>query len=40
MASRMRGVFTEILEDQAHSILHRVKVKSEQRRLAQERLLK
>jgi carbon monoxide dehydrogenase subunit G len=40
MASRMRGLFTEILEDQAHSILHRVKVKSEQRRLAQERLLK
>ena len=40
MASRMRGVFNEILEDLAHSILHRVKVKSEQRRLAQERLLK
>lgn len=40
LASRMRGLFNEILEDQAHSILHRVKVKSEQRRLAQERLLK
>jgi len=40
MASRMRGLFNEILEDQAHSILHRVKVKAEQRRLAQERLLK
>ncbi len=40
MASRMRGLFNEILEDQAHSLLHRVKVKSEQRRLAQERLLK
>jgi carbon monoxide dehydrogenase subunit G len=39
MASRMRGLFNEILEDQAHSILHRVKVKSEQRRLAQEKLL-
>lgn len=40
MASRMRGVFNEIAEDQAHSLVHRVKVKSEQRRLAQERLLK
>ena len=40
MASRMRGLFTEIAEDQAHSLVHRVKVKSEQRRLAQERLLK
>jgi carbon monoxide dehydrogenase subunit G len=40
MASRMRGLFNEILEDQAHSVLHRVKVKSEQRRLAHERLLK
>ena len=40
MASRMRGVFNEIAGDQAHSVVHRVKVKSEQRRLAQERLLK
>jgi carbon monoxide dehydrogenase subunit G len=40
MASRMRGIFNEIAEDQAHSHVHRVKVKSEQRRLAQERLLK
>ncbi|HEV8627795.1 MAG TPA: SRPBCC family protein [Acidimicrobiia bacterium] len=40
MASRMRGLFNEILEDQAHSLVHRVKVKAEQRRLAQERLLK
>jgi len=40
MASRMRGVFNEIAEDQAHSLVHRVKVKAEQRRLAQERLLK
>jgi carbon monoxide dehydrogenase subunit G len=40
MASRMRGLFNEIAEDQAHSLIHRVKVKAEQRRLAQERLLK
>jgi carbon monoxide dehydrogenase subunit G len=39
MAGRMRGLFNEIAEDQAHSLVHRVKVKSEQRRLAQERLL-
>ena len=40
MASRMRGLFNEILEDQAHSMMQRIKVKAEQRRLAQERLLK
>ena len=40
MASRMRGLFNEIAEDQAHGVVHRVKVKAEQRRLAQERLLK
>jgi carbon monoxide dehydrogenase subunit G len=40
MASRMRSLFNEIAEDQAHSLVHRVKVKAEQRRLAQERLLK
>jgi carbon monoxide dehydrogenase subunit G len=40
MAGRMRGLFNEIAEDQAHSVVHRVKVKAEQRRLAQERLLK
>jgi carbon monoxide dehydrogenase subunit G len=40
MAGRMRGLFSEIAEDQAHSVVHRVKVKAEQRRLAQERLLK
>jgi carbon monoxide dehydrogenase subunit G len=40
MASRMRGLFNEIAEDQAHSLAHRVKVKAEQRRLAQERLLR
>ncbi len=40
MANRMRGLFNEIAEDQAHSLVQRVKVKAEQRRLAQERLLK
>ncbi len=40
MAGRMRGLFNEIAEDQAHSLVQRVKVKAEQRRLAQERLLK
>ena len=39
MASRMRGLFNEVAEDHAHSLVHRVKVKAEQRRLAQERLL-
>jgi carbon monoxide dehydrogenase subunit G len=40
MASRMRGLFNEVAEDQAHSLVNRIKVKAEQRRLAQERLLK
>jgi carbon monoxide dehydrogenase subunit G len=40
MASRMPGLFNEAAEDQAHSLVHRVKLKAEQRRLAQERLLK
>ena len=39
-AGRMRGLFNEIVEDQAHSLVHRVKAKAEQRRLAQEKLLK
>jgi carbon monoxide dehydrogenase subunit G len=40
MAGRMKGLFNEIAEDHAHSLVHRAKVKAEQRRLAQERLLK
>lgn len=40
IAGRMRGLFNEIAEDQAHSLVHRVKARAEQRRLAQERLLK
>ena len=39
-AGRMRGLFNEIAEDHVHSLVHRIKVKAEQRRLAQERLLK
>ena len=40
MAGRMKGLFNEIAEDHAHSLINRVKIKAEQRRLAQERLLK
>jgi carbon monoxide dehydrogenase subunit G len=40
MAGRMKGLFHEITEDHAHGLVHRVKIKAEQRRLAQERLLK
>lgn len=40
VASRMRGLFNEIAEEQAHSFVHRVKVTAEQRRLAIERLLR
>lgn len=40
MANRMKGLFNEIAEDHAHSLVHRAKIKAEQRRLAQERLLK
>ena len=39
LASRMRGLLNEVAEEQANCLTHRVKVKSEQRRLAQERLL-
>jgi carbon monoxide dehydrogenase subunit G len=40
LASRMRGLYSELAKDQADSLVHRVKVKAEQRRLAQERLLR
>ncbi len=40
LASRMRGMFSEILEEHADGLVNRVKVRAEQRRLAQERLLK
>lgn len=40
MAGRMKGLFHEVAEDHAHGLVHRVKIKAEQRRLAQERLLK
>ena len=39
IASRMRGLLNEVAEEQANRLTHHVKVKSEQRRLAQERLL-
>ncbi len=39
MVGRMRGMFTELAEEHMVGIVSRVKVKSEQRRLAQERLL-
>jgi carbon monoxide dehydrogenase subunit G len=37
-ASRMRGLLNEIVEEHACGVVSRVKVKAEQRRLAQERL--
>ncbi|MGH8992393.1 MAG: SRPBCC family protein [Acidimicrobiia bacterium] len=40
MANRMRGMFSQILEEHGTGIVRKVKVKAEQRRLAQERLLK
>lgn len=40
LAHRMRGLFSDLVEEHAHGLLSRVKVKAEQRRLAQERLLK
>lgn len=39
MAARMRALFSDLAEDQARGILQRVKVRSEQRRLAHEHLL-
>jgi carbon monoxide dehydrogenase subunit G len=39
LANRMRGAFNEIVEEHAHGLLHRTKVRAEQRRLAQDRLL-
>lgn len=39
MAHRMRGMFNEMVEEHMHGLVSRVKVKAEQRRLAQERLL-
>lgn len=39
MANRMRGMFNEMVEEHMHGLVSRVKVKAEQRRLAQERLL-
>jgi hypothetical protein len=35
----MRGVCSQIVEAHVQGLIHRVKVRAEQRRLAQERLL-
>lgn len=40
MAGRMRGLFNELIEDHIHGFTSRVKTRAEQRRLADERLLK
>jgi carbon monoxide dehydrogenase subunit G len=39
LAHRMRGTFNEIVEEHVAGLLHRTKVRAEQRRLAQDRLL-
>jgi len=38
-AARMRGTCSQIVEGHVQGVVHRVKVRAEQRRLAQERLL-
>jgi carbon monoxide dehydrogenase subunit G len=40
MANRLRGMCNELIEDHTHSLVTRVKIRAEQRRLAQERLLR
>jgi hypothetical protein len=40
MAARMRGLFSEVIEDHIHGLTSRVKTRAEHRRLAEERLLK
>ncbi|MBA3743501.1 hypothetical protein [Sporichthya sp.] len=40
MATRMRGLFHEVIEEHIHGFIGRVKARAEQRRLADERLLK
>ena len=39
LAARMRGMCSQIVEGHVQGVVHRVKVRAEQRRLAQERLL-
>jgi len=40
LAGRMRGLFNELIEEHIHGLTTRVKTRAEQRRLADERLLK
>ncbi|HVE24651.1 MAG TPA: SRPBCC family protein [Sporichthya sp.] len=40
LAGRMRGLFNELIEEHMHGLTARVKTRAEQRRLADERLLK
>jgi hypothetical protein len=40
LAGRMRGLFNELVEEHIHGLTTRVKTRAEQRRLADERLLK
>jgi hypothetical protein len=40
LAGRMRGLFNELIEEHIHVLTSRVKTRAEQRRLADERLLK
>lgn len=39
LANRLRGTFNEVAEEHVHGLIHRTKVRAEQRRLAQDRLL-
>lgn len=39
MAGRLRSMFNDLIEEHMYGILNRAKVRAEQRRLAQERLL-
>ena len=39
LASRLRGMLTDMAEEHMYGVLNRAKVRSEQRRLAQDRLL-
>jgi carbon monoxide dehydrogenase subunit G len=40
LASKLRGLFLEVVEEHIHGLVGRVKTRAEQRRLADERLLK
>jgi carbon monoxide dehydrogenase subunit G len=40
LAAKLRGLFSELIEEHIHGLVGRVKTRAEQRRLADERLLK